>query len=138
MEPASKYGVKKVKFCIADPTVMDPKTVEIHIILNDTLMGKFPIKISGMALEKRRKNLQNELAGINKGYYKEINVSRSKLLENLYDFSQKSMNVNWSVRFANEVGIDAGGLKREFYDLVGNEMKNPKNPFFRAIKGDFE
>ena len=29
------------------------------------------------------------------------------------------------------MGIDAGGLRREFYDMIGNEMKSDQNPFFK-------
>lgn len=47
--------------------------------------------------------------------------------------AEKSLHSSLSIRFANEPGIDAGGVKREFYDMIGNEMKNEKNPFFREV-----
>ena len=50
--------------------------------------------------------------------------------------AEMSLHVNLSIKFVNEPGIDAGGLKREFYDMVGNEMKNEKNPFFLEVNKD--
>jgi hypothetical protein len=30
----------------------------------------------------------------------------------------------FTITFANEQGVDAGGLKREFYDMIGETMKD--------------
>jgi len=37
------------------------------------------------------------------------------------------------VIFKNEKGIDAGGLSREFYELVGKMMKDPNYQFFSLV-----
>jgi hypothetical protein len=42
----------------------------------------------------------------------------------LFVVAEKSLHTNLSVRFVNEPGIDAGGVKREFYDMIGNEIKS--------------
>lgn len=34
------------------------------------------------------------------------------------------------VKFKNEIGIDAGGLSREFYELVGKMIKDNNYQFF--------
>jgi hypothetical protein len=44
-----------------------------------------------------------------------------------------SLHTTFRVKFAGEPGIDAGGVKREFYDLVGKEMKSENNPFFKLV-----
>ena len=35
-----------------------------------------------------------------------------------------SLMVKFDVKFTGEQGIDAGGLRREFYDMIGKEIKN--------------
>jgi len=37
------------------------------------------------------------------------------------------------VKFKNENGIDAGGLSREFYELVGKMMKDHSYQFFQLV-----
>jgi len=34
------------------------------------------------------------------------------------------------IRFQGEYGIDAGGLTREFYSVIGEFLKSPKNLLF--------
>jgi len=38
--------------------------------------------------------------------------------------AEKKMNYSFSIKFVNEPGIDAGGLKREFYDMIGSTLKD--------------
>jgi hypothetical protein len=54
----------------------------------------------------------------------EININRYKFIEDLTKFENTSLDRTVSVRFDGEPGIDAGGLRREFYDLVGAQLKN--------------
>lgn len=42
----------------------------------------------------------------------------------------EKMNFTFSIKFLNEPGIDAGGLKREFYDMIGNTLKDEKYKYF--------
>jgi hypothetical protein len=46
------------------------------------------------------------------------------MLEKLVSLVDKDLIRGLSIRFDGEPGVDAGGLKREFYDLVGALMKN--------------
>lgn len=77
--------------------------------------------------------LDKDISLSSKNYYKDISVNRNKFLEDLFTIAEKSLHTNLSVKFANEPGIDAGGVKREFYDMVGNEIKSERNPFFKLI-----
>lgn len=47
-----------------------------------------------------------------KRYPTDINVSRNNFLEQLFKVGEKSLDKNFSVKFAGEQGIDAGGLRR--------------------------
>lgn len=68
--------------------------------------------------------LDKDISLSSKNYYKDITVNRNKFLEELFTIAEKSLHTNLSVKFTNEPGIDAGGVKREFYDMVGNEIKS--------------
>lgn len=43
------------------------------------------------------------------------------------------MNYSFSIKFSEEPGIDAGGLKREFYDMIGNTLKDETYKFFSPV-----
>lgn len=62
-------------------------------------MCEFEILIEGQSLTQRRKQLQKDLNYLNKGYLKEINVSRSNFLEDLFKIAEKSLFTNFSVKF---------------------------------------
>lgn len=59
-------------------------------------------------------------------------VGRVRFLEDLVRVATKhSLKGSLSVNFTNEQGIDAGGLRREFYELIGKEMKNTRYNLFQ-------
>ena len=110
--------------------------MEVQVLLNREQVLHFELDIEGFSLKQRKKRLDGDLAAKDKKYYKEIYIKRGQFLEELISVAEKSMHVNLGIKFVNEPGIDAGGLKREFYDMVGNEMKNEKNPFFLEVNKD--
>jgi hypothetical protein len=65
----------------------------------------------------------------------EIQINRSTFLDKLMSMVDQDLIRNLSIKFDGEPGVDAGGLKREFYDLVGALMKNEKYPFFKPVMG---
>lgn len=46
------------------------------------------------------------------------------------------MNYSFSIKFQDEPGIDAGGLKREFYDMIGNTLKDDTYKFFGPVQNN--
>jgi len=58
-----------------------------------------------------------------------INVRRNNLLEDSVDavlsLDRKDMRKVWRFEFIGEMGIDAGGLAREWFELVTQEIFNP-------------
>lgn len=63
----------------------------------------------------------------------EIIVNRFRFLEDLTKFEKTDLNRIISVKFDGEPGIDAGGVKREFFELIGVQLKNDRYPFFKPI-----
>ena len=94
-------------------------------------MAKFNVKIKGQALKQRKKNVEKDIDANSKRYYKDVTISRNNFMEGLIKVAEMSLAVNFSIKFTGEQGIDAGGLKREFYDMIGNEFKKNTNPFFK-------
>jgi hypothetical protein len=41
--------------------------------------------------------------------------------------SMDNLKYSVQIRFQGEFGIDAGGLAREFYSVMGEYLKNPKS-----------
>ena len=61
--------------------------------------------------------------------YIKMNVRRDYLLsdsvQNIMSLSREEMRKPWRFNFIGEAGIDAGGLKREWFELVTREMFDP-------------
>jgi hypothetical protein len=58
-----------------------------------------------------------------------INVRRDSLLEDSVDavmsLNRKDLRKHWRFEFINEVGLDAGGLAREWFELVTKQIFDP-------------
>jgi hypothetical protein len=130
----NKYGLKKVKFHFNyTEGGQENVSVIVNVLLNRELVLTFELNVEGYSLKQRKKLLDNDFATNNKKYHKPIELHRSRFLEDLIKVAEMSLHVNLNIKFVNEPGIDAGGLKREFYDMIGNEMKNEKSPFFVMV-----
>lgn len=57
-------------------------------------------------------------------------------MEDLLELTEKKLNYSFSIKFTNEPGIDAGGLKREFYDMIGNTLKDENYKFFSPVSSN--
>ncbi|CAD8205107.1 unnamed protein product [Paramecium pentaurelia] len=109
---------------------------EILILINKEIKKVKPIKISGVCLEKRRKKFEAELEKSFKRTEYSLVIRRLNFLKDLLDLADKKMNYNFSIKFQDEPGIDAGGLKREFYDMIGNTLKDDTYKFFQPVQGN--
>jgi hypothetical protein len=105
-------------------------------------LGNFDTKVKGLSIDKRRVLFNNELGQVAKSPSKllynivlGIVVNRPTILDKLMSMVDQDLTRNLSIEFSGEPGIDAGGLKREFYDLIGALMKNEKYPFFKPVMG---
>lgn len=84
-----------------------------------------------MNYSKRKGQFDGSISKFKKGS-KSITINRERfaeeLLNNFEDFDLKN---KLSITFKGENGIDAGGLSREFYELIGKMMKDPSYQFFQ-------
>ena len=131
-ENINKYGLKKLRFSVDDPTASEEKSINITVLLNKEEIGKFMLKIKGQALKQRKKNVEEDIRKFQKHQYsKSVVINRNNFLDGLFKIAEASLQTNLSIKFQGEDGIDAGGLKREFYDMIGNVFKKASNPFFK-------
>lgn len=111
-ESINKYGFKKVRFSVDDPTAAEEKDINVKVLFNKEEMAGFDLKIKGQALKQRKKNLERDIEKNTKRFYKTITISRNNFLEGLFKIAEMSLATNFDVKFTGEQGIDAGGLKR--------------------------
>ncbi|CAD8109738.1 unnamed protein product [Paramecium primaurelia] len=121
---------------IPDDVEENERFTQIKILINQEIKKIIPIKISGVCLEKRRKNFEEEIEKSLKQINYELVVRRLNFLQDLLVLANKQMNYNFNIKFQDEPGIDAGGLKREFYDMIGNTLKNDTYKFFQPVQGN--
>jgi len=72
---------------------------------------------------------QNLCQDWNEGHMR-INIRRDFLLDDsmhaVMSLSRKDLRKTWRFEFIGEAGIDAGGLAREWFNLVSSELFNPE------------
>lgn len=109
------------------------KRFNVNILFMREFLEMFELSVKGLSVEKRRKLFNSQLEKINKSPMLEICINRYSFLEKLLTLADTDLKRIVSIRFDNEPGVDAGGLRREFFDLVGIQLKNAKYPFFKPI-----
>ncbi|CAK73192.1 unnamed protein product (macronuclear) [Paramecium tetraurelia] len=111
-------------------------TAEVEFFINNQLKTSQIWNLSGLGLNKRIQRFQEVINQVWKPTSYNLNISRVNFLEDLLELAEKKLNYQFSIKFQNEAGIDAGGLKREFYDMIGNVLKDEKFKFFSPVSSD--
>jgi len=83
-------------------------------------------------------NTCKQLACTEMGY--KLQVQRSCLLENsmslLMGMHPQDLRKTWMIQFVGEPGLDAGGLMREWFELVTEELFNPELGLWKNTSGN--
>jgi E3 ubiquitin-protein ligase HUWE1 len=71
----------------------------------------------------------------------QLNVRRARVFEDSFLYLQRKSgeqikNGKLSVRFYDEEGVDAGGLTREWFQILARQMFNPNNALFQPCAAD--
>ncbi|CAD8190646.1 unnamed protein product [Paramecium pentaurelia] len=129
--------------CLNAHIIFDPieilvleDTTAIEFFINNQLKKSQIWKLSGLGLEKRRQRFHQDISQVWKPTSFNLNISRVNFLEDLLELAEKKLNYQFSIKFTNEPGIDAGGLKREFYDMIGNTLKDENYKFFSPVSSN--
>ncbi|CAD8117346.1 unnamed protein product [Paramecium sonneborni] len=118
-----------------DILVLEDQVI-LDFFINNQLKKSQKLKLQGLGLEKRKQRLQDDINQVWKPTRYDLNISRVNFLEDLLELTEKRLNYSFSIKFANEPGIDAGGLKREFYDMIGNTLKDENYKFFSPVSSN--
>ncbi|KAL4452789.1 hypothetical protein ABPG74_002354 [Tetrahymena malaccensis] len=130
-----KVGKQKVtlKFdpkSIANLNEPNPQT--IIFLYSSKQLHQFSLNIQGMNFEKRKRQFQEAIQKYKKNTNgQSVRINRDKFAEELLtNFENFDLKNALYINFKDEKGIDAGGLRREFYELVGKMMKDSTYQFF--------
>ena len=105
----------------------------IQISYDTIPLKKLEILVKGLNYEKRKKQFE-ELIYKYQRSSKTVNINRERFAEDLLTtFESFDLKNSLYVKFKNENGIDAGGLSREFYELVGKMIKDNNYQFFQLV-----
>lgn len=118
-----------VEFGPAQEAVVDSKLV----VGDKTLMSYADISnVQGKTLEEKTRwfeNLCGQLTGNWENGHVKIVVRRQSLLYDSVDavmaLGREDLRKRWRFEFLGEAGIDAGGLAREWFELVSAELFDP-------------
>ncbi len=71
----------------------------------------------------------------------QLNVRRARVFEDSFSYLQRKTgdqikHGKLSVRFYEEEGVDAGGLTREWFQILARQMFNPNNALFQPCAAD--
>jgi hypothetical protein len=118
-----------VDFVPAQEAVVDSKLV----VGEKTLMSYADISnVQGRTLDEKTRwfeNLCGQLTGTWEDGHIKIVVRRQHLLHDSIDaimaLGREDMRKRWRFEFLGEAGIDAGGLAREWFELISEEIFDP-------------
>ncbi|KAF9475538.1 hypothetical protein BDN70DRAFT_996350 [Pholiota conissans] len=71
----------------------------------------------------------------------QLNVRRARVFEDSFSYLQRKTGEQikhgkLSIRFYDEEGVDAGGLTREWFQILARQMFNPNNALFQPCAAD--
>ncbi|KAL4475236.1 hypothetical protein ABPG72_018893 [Tetrahymena utriculariae] len=115
----------------------EPNPQTIIFLYSKKQLHQFNLNIQGMNFEKRKKQFQEAIQKYKKNTSgQSVKINRDKFAEELLtNFESFDLKNALYINFKDEKGIDAGGLRREFYELVGKMMKDSTYQFFELSSG---
>jgi len=111
------------------------------------LLGTFKILLKyprALDFDNKRVYFRNQLQKLkdNRGYYGgcRLKIRRNKVFEDSFNQMRsrtpEELRGRLTIQFQGEEGIDAGGLSREWFDILAKEMFNPDYALFTPTMQD--
>lgn len=121
---------------VVDDQMLGDQKAIIEIGYETKLLEKLTIQVAGLNFEKRKRVFYESLAKYKKNHLSvTIEINRDRFAEELLaNFEKLDLKSSIYVVFKGERGVDGGGLKREFYELVGKMIKDSNYKFFEIIR----
>lgn len=103
------------------------------VVNNVTLLSYADIaNVQGKTLDEKTRWFQricSQLTGAWEDGHVQISVRRDQLLQDSVDavmsLGREDMRKRWRVHFLGEIGVEAGGLTREWFELVSEQIFDP-------------
>lgn len=132
----STYGLLTNQVYFTTALKVDDQNKETVLNLRFRFLDHLHTKaqiVKGLSFDQRKeqfyKHVQTHvLAG---GSTFQLRPNRYRFLESLLEFDKHNPKHKFQVKFQGEEGIDAGGLTREFYNLVGTCFQDPNTEMFQ-------
>lgn len=126
-----------IRFCLEHKKVINSFIRANQQVLNDSLRNvimKVPMILD---FDNKRLLFRSIIKKMQKKYrlkYFDVGVSRSHVFDESYDQMKGLSAERWkgemAVEFADEQGIDEGGLTKEWFILISQEIFNPDRALF--------
>ena len=137
--PCSLYPVDQRGLVKVEGVIDFKEWLKLKVEINGQTVknSPFPLKLQPMRYQTKHKKFMKACKGL-PGYRTEQNVSVSRtefLQELLTNFSLEEPRGTLWVKWKNEPGYDAGGLRREFFDKLSREIVKNESHVFRQHGG---
>ncbi|CAD8171972.1 unnamed protein product [Paramecium pentaurelia] len=106
-----------------------PEDVKINISLLEKLKQSYTFHLEGLNLEMRIIKYYQKLKFPK--VFRELIIDRNKFGTDILKLSNSNFKCPLKIKFKGEEGSDDGGLRREFYNKIGEMIKSPQNGFFQ-------
>jgi hypothetical protein len=117
-----------------------PGVYEVEVKVGNVPIPNMPIRFNvTLETSDKVKRLQSYLkSNWSREATTTLTMMRDSLLETAINLLTDDMlRREVRVRFQGEVGIDMGGVSREFFELLGESLVNPNYALFEEIRGKF-
>ncbi|CAD8124441.1 unnamed protein product [Paramecium sonneborni] len=106
----------------------EKQEIDLIFKINDQIKMTKILQLEGVSFEKNMQDFQRSIFYDNNGkkiykVEKQVQIVRANFLDSLLKLQNEKLMGPLMIKFANEQGYDAGGLRKEFYSLIGNELK---------------
>ncbi|CAD8201442.1 unnamed protein product [Paramecium octaurelia] len=120
-----------IRFIQIDNVQHQPEDVSIKISLLDKLESECTFHLEGLTLEMRIIKYYQKLKFPQ--VCKEVKIVRANFANDVMNLADQQLKCPLKIKYvgSGEQGSDDGGLRREFYNKVGELMKSQSNGFFQ-------
>ncbi|CAK61201.1 unnamed protein product (macronuclear) [Paramecium tetraurelia] len=113
---------------IDEDDITEVDEIELVLKINDIEKMKKKLELQGVSFEKNMQDFQRLILYDNEGkkiykVEKQLLIVRANFLDSLLKLKDEKLIGPLMIKFINEPGYDQGGPRKEFYSLIGNELK---------------
>ncbi|CAD8204256.1 unnamed protein product [Paramecium octaurelia] len=113
---------------IDEDNIIDEDEIELVLKINDIQKMNKKLVLQGISFEKNMQDFQRLILYDNDGkkiykVEKQVLIARANFLDSLLKLKDEKLIGPLMIKFINEAGYDQGGPRKEFYAMIGNELR---------------